>query len=71
MAYANVSRAASGSFLDRLSALFASVRAAASRRRLYLQTFRELNGLTERELTDLGIHRASIADIAREAAYGK
>ena len=27
--------------------------------------------LTERELSDLGIHRSSIARIAHEAAYGK
>jgi uncharacterized protein YjiS (DUF1127 family) len=71
MAYVNTSRAASGAIADRLSAIVKSVQTAYARRRTYVTTFRELNGLTDRELIDLGIHRANIAQIAAEAAYGK
>ncbi len=38
------------------------------RRALYRQTLRELNGLTDRELNDLGIHRLDIMRIAKVAA---
>jgi uncharacterized protein YjiS (DUF1127 family) len=71
MAYVNSTRAASGSIADRLTAAVATVKSALVRRRMFSQTFRELNGLTERELSDLGIHRSMIRQIAAEAAYGK
>lgn len=51
--------------------LFASLGAALARRRVYNRTLEELRGLTDRELADLGISRFSIAQVAREAAYGK
>jgi uncharacterized protein YjiS (DUF1127 family) len=70
MAYVNSTRAASGSFQDRLTAVTRSIRAELLRRRMYSQTARELNALTDRELADLGIHRANIRQIAMQAAYG-
>jgi len=71
MTYVNSTRAASGSFQNRLAAVAKHVRAALVRRRIYNQTARELNALTDRELADLGIHRADIPQIALEAARGK
>lgn len=41
-----------------------------ARRVVYRQTMRELSGLTNRELNDLGISRAMISRIAQDAAYG-
>ncbi|MFV0386966.1 DUF1127 domain-containing protein [Paracoccus sp. (in: a-proteobacteria)] len=41
-----------------------------ARRVVYRQTLRELNGLSNRELNDLGISRAMITRLAHEAAYG-
>ena len=38
---------------------------------IYRQTVRELNVLTDRELADLNLSRASIRDVAREAVYGR
>ena len=46
----------------------AAYRQAALRRKLYNRTVRELDSLTDRELTDLGIHRTSIRGVAAEAA---
>jgi uncharacterized protein YjiS (DUF1127 family) len=37
---------------------------------LYKRTVRELQGLTNRELADLGISRSDIHSIAREAVQG-
>ncbi|AXQ92899.1 DUF1127 domain-containing protein [Cereibacter azotoformans] len=70
MAYANTTRIGHHGLGDRVSALVASVKLALARRRIYRQTVRELNGLTTRELADLGIHRSMITRVAMEAAYG-
>jgi uncharacterized protein YjiS (DUF1127 family) len=71
MAYTNSTRAGNAALLDRLSAVVRSLRETMERRRLYNRTLRELKALSERELADLGLHAASIAEVAREAAYGK
>lgn len=71
MTYVNNSRTASLGLADRFATLVATVKANAAKRRIYVQTVRELNILTDRELTDLGISRLSIEDVARMAAYGK
>lgn len=71
MAYVNTSRAASLSLADRFPGIIASVKAALARRAVYMQTVRELDALTDRELADLGMSRLEIPALAREAAYGK
>lgn len=52
------------------SGLMARFRKMVADYRLYRQTLEELQGLTNRELADLGISSASIHQIAREAVYG-
>lgn len=54
-----------------LKGLVASVREAMERHRVYKQTLSELQGLSGRELADLGISRSMITRVALEAAYGK
>lgn len=44
---------------------------ARQRRAVYARTFKELSGLTDRELNDISLSRSQIEDVAREAAYGK
>ena len=51
--------------------LFAKLKAAIERRRLYLQTIEELNALSDRDLKDLAISRYDVRRIAKEAAFGK
>ncbi len=70
MAYVN-SRSVSLSFSDRIAAFVKVAKDALERRRLYSQTLFELNGLSDRDLTDLGLARGMIAEVAREAAYTK
>ncbi|WCR12473.1 DUF1127 domain-containing protein [Paracoccus stylophorae] len=41
-----------------------------ARKAVYRQTVRELSALTTRDLDDLGISRAMIPHLAREAAWG-
>lgn len=71
MAYVNTTRIARKGFADRLAFVKDTVLTAIARRRTYLRTVAELNGLTDRELADLGISRLGISEIAHEAAYGK
>ena len=71
MAYVNSTRATQSSVSDRFSGVFAAVSAMMQRRRVYAQTLRELHGLSDRDLSDLGLCRGMIVDVAREAAYGK
>lgn len=42
----------------------------AARRGVYRQTVRELEGMTHREMADLGLTRCDIHTLAYEAAYG-
>jgi uncharacterized protein YjiS (DUF1127 family) len=70
MAYVNNSRAASPGLADRFAMFVAAAKMNAAKRRVYQKTVRELHALTDRELTDLGISRLSIEDVARVAAYG-
>ncbi len=53
------------------AALFGTLSGFFARRALYRQTVRELNGLSDRELADLGINRLEITAIANEAMTGK
>ena len=71
MAYVNTTRVARKGLLDRLVLVKDATLAAIQTRRVYGRTVAELNALTDRELSDLGISRLGIPDIAREAAYGK
>lgn len=71
MAYAISTRSSGFSFGAFLANTVASVKAALARRAIYVQTVDELNALSDRDLSDLGISRFQIADLAREAAYGK
>jgi len=71
MAYVNTTPVARKGFADRLAFVKDSVLTAINQRRVYARTVAELNGLTDRELADLGISRLGIPEIAREAAYGK
>ena len=71
MAYVNSSRSLNISVSNRLGNIAKSVKLALHRRRLFNQTVRELSGLSDRDLSDLGIHASMIKDIAKQAAYGK
>ena len=71
MAYVNTNSIARKGFADRLAHLKDVVLTAINQRRVYTRTVAELNALTDRELTDLGISRHTITEIAREAAYGR
>lgn len=55
----------------RIAALFGGLNGFFARRALYRQTVKELSGLSDRDLADLGISRLEIASIATAAVNGK
>ena len=69
MAFVTSTRATHVSFYDRFAALLGGLKDLIARRRVFNQTLYELNHLSDRDLSDLGLSRANIADVAREAAY--
>ena len=69
MAYMTSTRSVQMSFSDRLAALVVALKDLIARRRVFNQTLFELGQLSDRDLSDLGLSRASISDVAREAAY--
>lgn len=56
---------------DRIAGFFRTLNDSRRRYGIYRQTLRELESLSDRELTDLGLHRAMIDGVSLEAAYGK
>ena len=71
MAYVNSTRTTTYGVADRVTALVKSITTIMQRRATYAQTLRELQALSNRDLSDLGLSRSMIAEVAREAAYGK
>ncbi|GAA6161935.1 hypothetical protein NBRC116589_41090 [Ruegeria sp. HU-ET01832] len=53
----------------RIATLVARVKEAYALRAEYNRTYSELQGLSDRELNDIGVRRCDIKDIAREHAY--
>ncbi|WP_050603022.1 DUF1127 domain-containing protein [Ruegeria sp. 6PALISEP08] len=51
-----------------LAALVETAKTRFVRYRMYRQTVNELSGLSNRELTDLGLHRSMIRRVALQAA---
>lgn len=54
----------------RIAKLVANLRDHMARRSVFRQTLRELDGLSDRDLSDLGLSRANIRSVAYEAAWG-
>jgi uncharacterized protein YjiS (DUF1127 family) len=71
MAFAYTNRAAYGTIGDRFALALKSWKDARNRRALFSQTRDELYSLSDRDLSDMGIHRSMIDALAREAVYGK
>ena len=49
--------------------VFASLRQSFADHRKYLGTYDELNALSDRELSDIGLSRMNVREVAREAVY--
>ena len=71
MATTTFGNTAPSALRDRLNSFAETLQAKLEQRRTFHRTRRELQSLSDRELSDLGINRSLITSIAMEAAYGK
>jgi len=71
MAFVTDIRTNGHSLADRFAVYRAAWADAAAKRKLYKETKNELDALSNRDLSDLGIHRSMIKSIATKAAYGE
>ncbi len=69
MAYVNTSRQAERPTFGAISAFFRSLQDNWARYRVYRDTLKELERLSDRELDDLGLNALTIRQVAYEAAY--
>ena len=56
---------------ERIASLRSAIVERRAKRKIYTTTLRELESLSNRDLSDLGMNRSMIKQIAFEAAYGK
>jgi uncharacterized protein YjiS (DUF1127 family) len=71
MAYVSSNRTASTSVAPRLAEMMKQASEAYTAWRLYRRTLNELQGLSVREMADLGLNRSNLRQAAFEAVYGK
>ena len=53
--------------IDQITDFWDMIKTSFEKRRMYRRTIQELSSLSTRELSDLGIHRSMIRQIALEA----
>lgn len=71
MAYATAHNASAPTgLLGRIEGFIEGRREALAKRRVYRETLRELQALSNRDLADLGISPANLHSVAYQAAYG-
>ena len=68
MAYVSDNRAVGLNLSARIEAAVANWKTANEKRKVYRQTVRELNELTNSDLADIGLSRSMIRSVALEAA---
>lgn len=71
MAFVSSNRTTTLGLGDRLSEIRKDLADAWRAHRVYRQTLTELQGLSNRELADLGLNRSMLKSIALEATFGK
>jgi hypothetical protein len=54
-----------------ISDQLAALREARAQKAVFFTVRAQLNGMSDRDLEDIGINRLLIDDVAREAAFGK
>lgn len=67
---ANLQTVTGTQFGRMINEAIAEMKAASARRAVYRNVVRQLNGMSDRDLADIGISRLVIRDVASKAAYG-
>lgn len=69
MAYAIANTSFSNSVLNRVRTIYADLREANAKHRMFVKTMNELQALSSRELADLGLSRSNLHETAYAAVY--
>ncbi|WP_170403687.1 DUF1127 domain-containing protein [Ruegeria arenilitoris] len=69
MAYTATTTHGGSNLFARIAEFAAKVKETYTLRAEYNRTYSELQGLTDRELNDIGVRRCDIKDIAQEHVY--
>ena len=69
MAIMETTRGRTSDFGDWLRSAWSEFREDLERRRVYNETYAQLNALSDRDLSDIGVSRLQIGDIARDAVH--
>jgi len=70
MAYLNTTSAAGNGFAAAAASFYNGLATRYAQHRLYRETYNGLRALSDRDLSDLGLHRSQLKRIALEAAQG-
>jgi len=70
MAYVTTKAVSTFSLAQALSTVVATVKLSLAQRREYIEACREMQSLSNRDLSDIGITRGEITAIARRHVYG-
>lgn len=70
MAHVNTTYSSGFSFVARVEAAIEAFKEARILRQKYNETVRELAGMSDRDLADIGIARYDIKDLATKHVYG-
>lgn len=60
---------ASYKIVSRLQNAFSDWKERRAKRRLYVQTYNELSGLSNKDLADIGLNRSMIQSVAYHSVY--
>ncbi len=71
MAFITSHQSAPASFFDRVSAAISSIKQARRDQRMFRKTLSELRALSDRELSDLGLSRSNLFEVAQNSVYKK
>lgn len=71
MAFTSDIKTYEAGLVERMRREFSRAREMAGKRRVYRQTLNELQGLSARDLDDLGIAPSQLRSVAYAAAFGK
>lgn len=71
MAYVTQAQDNAHGYAQKSKALWASLVVRYTNYRTYRNTLSELRGLSDRELSDLGLNRSTLKSVAMEAAYDR
>ncbi len=71
MAFVSTDQPAATTLFNRISTAFGNFQKSQLDNRMFRKTLNELSQLSDRELSDLGLSRSNLYEVAQNAVYNK